>query len=545
MDSLGAFQTQLLNDDTSRFQASKSMPEDARVSHSKYSAISSQDSQALIDKSWDGLNLTLLERKIKSLPRGGQKIRAYKLLTYKKELQSGSDLRRVGIESQCSSLVMTHNDQPIHFKVTSGSHETHNAKGKIETNALDKARLEKGQVLIASENKTAGIPVLSVTADCFDKHQTSEKHKIYCTEIMTSPLSKEDFREMKLQQSIEDLESTLGSLNLGKNPVSNVVETYNSHKKEGSIDLSLKNSFPSMAKVSRIRELSKAEDFCIFQPVEKKRHWGKQFNISTPFASLGKLPELVRIESTTKQTYKFDSFIKNDLIKALIKSDFGVNAYCRAWLMHLIYISYSYASSLNHYFTDQRREFLTLKGFPQNARYSHHQFAMEIIDDEGFTLLRKHLLDRSDTLEELQNVLISLSINGKNDNAVRLFEGWIKGYMNDLILMSEIRALHGRNTVFDPCSDEPFIISNETVISLPFKASEHIQAFNTPDNSFYKYVFPIAYDAHNVAWTVIERRAGPTDETIKTTRHFPFTFNSNWCEQPSDIEKELINIYWP
>ena len=490
---------------------------------------------------WDGNDLSILKRKIESAKdlSGDNLFRAENLLKYKENIESSGGFKRIGIESQCNDVVLFDGQQSFSrnvIKRKDGKFDIYNYNG--EKGDLP---LEKGQVLAECEDKIAGYPLLSVTVEGTDY---SDKYGQFAIELITAPMTAQEFKDNYIQQSLDDFKAAMRSMETGQYSIEELIELYNNTKREGSQKLLVGDSFSLFFgdDYKGIKNVAKRARLDVCKDLDQT--WFNQANISLPFESLSKITDIIAPGDNDHFLVKnLNGVFENKVISDLL-AEASENPTLHAWLKHLVYLSFAYSNGLNKCVKDQCTTFGTVKSCSQNFKYSHHQLIMEVLDDEGIRLIKSMLLDNSKKRDDLLRVLLYIAdAQGHEDKIFGLFCDWMDGYFNDLAELVAIREKTGRCTVFDASTEAPYVLANNKKIYLPFDAGKSVSKL-VPLSGFYKHVLPLAVDKNDKIWTVLERRSFPSIEAMMKGEHFPFSYNSRWAENPTEQEKQYMDCFW-
>ena len=149
--------------------------------------------------------------------------------TYINGMNEVKDFQRVGFESQCNGIAIVKNTRPILPRLCPvnlywyypGSHKT-----QAYFDEPPREDLLKGQILARTEQRAAGAPLIALTAELA---VFSHFEHIYYPELITAPLTRQEFAQLNIQTSLDHLRSVfISHLTQPKEyPLSEVIATCN------------------------------------------------------------------------------------------------------------------------------------------------------------------------------------------------------------------------------------------------------------------------------------------------------------------------------
>ena len=297
------------------------------------------------------------------------------------------DFRRVGIESQCNGIAIIKNTRttivPRLYYLDDIPFWKYSCKDKVQAfyNELPREVLLKGQILARTEQTAAGIPLIALTAE-LGEH--SKLERIYCPELITAPLTQQEFAQAYIQPSLDHFKTLF--INHLTEPkmysLSEIITIYNSTRPSNVLTLIIENQVPLNTKCD-YPPVGRPADYSFYATPLASSCWWTQSNIAIPFKNLKNLRHVMdadaHLAAIIKYIYSDDDF-KRCFIKPLQK-----NQLTDAWLWHFLYLAVGVGHDLGP-LNANNSTLKVPKFYNLNLRYSHHQLIMEILDKEGIDL---------------------------------------------------------------------------------------------------------------------------------------------------------------
>ena len=468
---------------------------------------------------------------------------------YLEGINGEKDFRRVGIESQCNGIAIVKNTR------TTTVPQLHHFNGipcwkySREDNVeafYDERPCEvllKGQILARTEQTAAGAPLIALTAELGDY---SESERIYCPELITAPLTRQEFARAYIQPSLDHFRTLF--INHLTEPklysLSEIIATYNSTRPSNVLTLTIEDQVPLNTK--RHHPVGRPSDYSFYSTPLAASCWWTQSNIAIPFKNLKNLDQVmdrdIHLVAIIGFMYSDDDF-KRFFIKPLQK-----NQLTDAWLWHFLYLAVGFGHDLGP-LKAKNSTLRVPKYYKFNLRYSHHQLIMEILDEEGIDILLKEILDQKfkkglfacnirDTIHFFHRIVYKYESPVMNP----VFDHWLWNYLDDLTNLCKIRKKHGTSTVYNANTNRPFILVDDRPHYLPFRLLSSLPY--SPDD-YYRAVLPTYHNDSGEPCTVLERRQfSHKSKSVTHGEHYPFTAKSRWYSEPTETEQKHLNVYW-
>lgn len=468
--------------------------------------------------------------------------------TYIKSMKRASNWRRIGFESQCDGIAIVKNTRTSLPRLSPDCtiwRYTTEDKTQAYFDQLPREELRKGQILARTEKSLAAAPLIALTAEltCF-----SDLQRIYIPELITAPLTRREFAKLNIQPALNHFR-TLFTNHLNKKQtysLDEVVTGYNNTRPPNTLPLVIEDQVPEST--HHQRPAGKPDNYLFCSTAASSSFWWTQANIEIPFKNIKNLQQISDLDASQRNVIKH--ILSNNLFEQKIAMPLRKNQYTDSWLWHFLYLASSLASTLlpedTIFSRAQQPKFRRL-----NLRYSHHQLIMEILDDEGIDLLSGTILN--DIVKK--HVFISTIRNTVNqfqaperDKHIRQdsgFNHWLHNYIDDLTNLCMERKKYGRATVYNANTNKPFILVDQQPHYLPFELLELFNLNDSLKDAHYRSVLPVLINDNGEQCTVLEKRYVPQNAASVTDGvHHPFTYKSDWFNNPSKEEQTQLDIYW-
>lgn len=459
------------------------------------------------------------------------------------------NFRRVGIESQCNGIAIVKNTRttvlPQLYFFDDVPVWKYSCIDKVEAyyHELPREVLLKGQILARTEQTAAGIPLIALTAELED-NSNSKLDRIYCPELITAPLTQQEFAQACIQSSLDHFR-TLFINHLTEQKMyslSEIIATYNSTKPPNALTLIIEDQVPLNTKCQS--PVGRPADYSFYATPLAASCWWTQSNIAIPFKNIKNLHYVMDADAHLAAIIKCicrDDDFKRCFIKPLQK-----NQLTDAWLWHFLYLAVRFGHDLGP-LKAQNSRLMDPKSYSLNLRYSHHQLIMEILDEEGIDILSKNILDGklkkglfACTIRDIVHFFHGVVHKSPATNPV--FDRWLWNYLDDLTNLGKIRKKHGTSTVYSASSNRPFILVDDRPHYLPFRL---LSALPYSPKDYYRSVLPTYKNNSGEPCTVLERRQfSKKSKSVTHGAHYPFTAKSKWYSEPTETEQRHLNLYW-
>ena len=469
---------------------------------------------------------------------------------YLNGINGEKDFRRLGIESQCNGIAIVKNTRTTVLPRLNCYDDVsiwkYSSIDKVEAfyDELPQEILLKGQILARTEQTAAGIPLIALTAE-LEVHSNSKLDRIYCPELITAPLTKEEFAQAFIQPSLDHFRTLfINQLTKAKMySLSEVIATYNSTKPPNALTLIIEDQVPLKSRCN-YPPVGRPADYSFYATPQASSCWWTQSNIAMPFKNIKNLPQIMDARNPRAIIIKFirtDDDFKSYFINPLQK-----NPLTDAWLWHFLYLAVGFGYDLGP--LDANNSTLMVpKFYNLNLRYSHHQLIMEILDEEGIDILLKAILNQkftkglfAYTIRDAIHFFHRLTYKLPARNLV--FDRWLLSYLDDLTNLCKIRKKYGTSTVYNANTNRPFILVDDRSHNLPFKL---LSALPYSPDDYYRSVLPTYTNDSGEPCTVLERRQfSKKSMSVTHGTHYPFTAKSKWYSEPTETEQKQLNLYW-
>lgn len=466
---------------------------------------------------------------------------------YLEGINGEKDFRRLGIESQCNGIAIFKNTRTTTLPRLHYSDDIPFWKYSSEDNVKafynERPRevLLKGQILARTEQTAAGAPLIALTAELGDY---SESERIYCPELITAPLTRQEFAQAHIQPSLDHFRTLF--INHLTEPkmysLSEIIATYNSTRPSNVLTLTIEDQVPLNTKCHY--PVGRPADYSFYSTPLAASCWWTQSNIAIPFKNLKNLHQVMDRDTHLVAIIKFIcsiDYFKRCFIKPLQK-----NQLTDAWLWHFLYLAVRFGHDLGP-LNAENSKLRVPKFYSFNLRYSHHQLIMEILDEEGIDILLKGILDNPlkkgwfayiirDSIHYFHGVVHKSPVRN------RVFDHWLLNYLDDLTNLCKIRKKHGTSTVYNASTNQPFILVDDRPHYLPFRL---LRSFPDSADDYYRAVLPTYHNDSGEPCTVLERRQfSHKSKSVTHGEHYPFTAKSRWYSEPTETEQKHLNVYW-
>lgn len=474
-----------------------------------------------------------------------------KTVNYKKNnLEKLSDLKRIGLESQCNGITIVGNTRkklPILDPKSLTWHYPYDQINEEFLADIPHEKLLKGQILARTNEEASGFPLLSLTAE-YSNNSDTRRFRFYFPELITAPLTQHEYQAFNLQTSVDHFRMLF--VDLLKEPrayiLSEVIKTYNNTKPENALELRVEDRVP--AQVDDTTPIGKPSDYSFYSDPQAATFWWTQANIGIPFKNIKSLRHLIDNEPRTKSLT--EEILMNNTFHQRFTLQLKDNKYTESWLWHFLYLSVIVGVKAGPAGSSPQ-SMVFPKCRTLNVRYTHHQLIMEIMDDQGIDLLSKTLLNNLLNKSTFINVIrkhVHQYISSECETPLPqnpAFNYWLQDYFEDLTALCQFRKEFGNTTVYNFNTDRPFIMVNQKAHYLPFNLLNDIRSLSDDAGDYYGATLPILINISGEPCTVLERRAVPKkSRSIQDGEHFPFTCKSNWFDNPTEEEQKHLSLYW-
>lgn len=465
---------------------------------------------------------------------------------YIKGMNKVSDFQRVGFELECNGIAMVKNTRSIKPKLCPdnlywyypGSHKT-----QAYYDELPDEDLLKGQILARTEQTAAGAPLIALTAELM---KLSHLERIYCPELITAPLTRQEFAQLHIQTSLDHIRRVfINHLTQPRAyPLSEVIAICNNTRPPDAMALIIEDQVPQNPYDHH--PVGRPVDYSFYSDPLAATRWQTQANIAIPFKNIKNLHFVMAQEDQLKKT--IEAICSDRMFKKLFIEPLQKNPLTDAWLWHFLYLAMSFGAHLGP--VDAKDSWAELPKLRLlNVRYSHHQLIMEVLDEEGVDILSRTILNDVGKKTGFIN-LIRQTVNDQHAREYKKedtqqnpgFNYWLHDYLDDLTDLCELRKKHGKSTVYNTNTNKPFILVDDSPHYLLFKLSNSLLYLS---KNYYCSVLPIYTNDNGEPCTVLERRYTPnTTYSVTYEEHYPFTNQSNWHSKPTEEEQRHLSLYW-
>ncbi len=466
--------------------------------------------------------------------------------TYIKGMSKVPDFQRVGFESECNGIAVVKNTRTIKPTLCPDNRYWY-YPGSLKTQAyfdeLPSEDLLKGQILAKTAQTAAGVPLIALTAELLG---FSHLEHIYCPELITAPLTRQEFAQLNIQTSLDHFRRVfISHLTQPKAyPLSEVIAICNNTRPPDAMALIIEDQAPKNPYSHH--PVGRPVDYSFYSDPVAATLWQTQANIAIPFKNIKNLHFVMEQEDQLKKT--IEAICSDRVFKKLFIEPLQKNPLTDAWLWHFLYLAISFGSHLGP--EDAKDSWAELPKFRLlNVRYSHHQLMMEVLDEEGVDILSTAILNDAgkktgfiNRIRQTVNDHHSQEYEKKDTRQNPEFNYWLHDYFDDLTNLCELRKKHGKSTVYNANTNEPFILVNDSPYYLSFTLLNSLR--NLREN-YYCSVLPTYTNDNGEPCTVLERRYTPkTTYSVTQGEHYPFTSQSNWYSKPTEEEQRHFNLYW-
>lgn len=465
--------------------------------------------------------------------------------TYIQGMKEVTDFQRVGFESQCNGIAIVKNTRTIKPTLCPDKlywYYPDSVKTQAYFDELPYEDLLKGQILARTEQTAAGAPLIALTVDLL---RFSHLEHIYYPELITAPLTRQEFAQLNIQTSLDHFRRVfISHLTQPKAyPLSEVIATCNSTRPPDAMALIIEDQVPQNP--FSHHPVGRPIDYSFYSDPLAATFWWTQANIAIPFKNIKKLHQVMNQEGKLEVT--IESILNDSVFNKYFVEPLQKNQLTDAWLWHFLYLAMSFGSRLGPANTKYSWTELP-KSRLLNLRYSHHQLIMEIMDDEGINILSEKILHdifkRVLFINIIRKAVNHYHTQNYQEDAEQnpKFHHWLQDYLDDLINLCELRKKHGKSTVFNTINNKPFILVNDSPYYLSF---ELLNSFRYLRTGYYRFVLPTYTNDNDEPCTVLERRYIPkTSWSVTQGEHYLFTSQSNWYSKPTEEEQKHLDLYW-
>ena len=457
-----------------------------------------------------------------------------------------NDFRRVGIESQCNGIAILKNTRTYLPRLHPGDAPNWRYSGndinQTFYDQLPREELLKGQVLARTEQTTAGAPLIALTAEL---GSCSEKMRIYFPELITAPLTRQEFAQANIQTSLDHFRTLfINHLTQTKlYSLREVIAAYNNTRPINALKLIIEDLVP--LNIHSHDPVGRPSDYSFYSAPLAASFWWTQANLTIPFKNIKKLHQVLDTEDYLKTI--FADIYNDSVFNKYFTKPLQTNPHTDAWLWHFLYLATSFGDNLGPRYAED--SVVRLPKFRLlNLRYSHHQLMMEILDDEGIDILSEKLLSDIfkrclfiNTIRKTLNHYHEIVYDQPTEQNPE-FNFWLRDYLDDLTKLCNLRKKYGISRVYNASTNEPFILVDDRPHYLPFGLLNSFRGFR---GDYYRFVLPTFTNDRGEACTVLERRRfSRTSYSVTQGGHHPFTCKSNWYSKPTEEEQKHLDLYW-